>query len=255
MEERVKKEDGLKQRTGSRHNPTDDASQVIDLADLGIPRLTGNRNPGASPAQTNTRAESPGDDSQPAGDKVFAQGAPDGGVPADGGSPADAGATPSASISVNAPAMTDTESQKLVTFNATWSGGAKEDYIIVQWLKGSVKKPDGTPFTVQMYGKDVDFNFADFQIDSMDEDPAYWSDGGVRWRYTVDAPNKFSATDKPGKATWEKGSKAHVDFKVAVYKSADVPNKTTGTIAATPLSTFAPWTYYMEALGGGKFSH
>jgi hypothetical protein len=256
MEERVKKEARLQQKPEARRDPSD-LSQGIDLADLGIPRLTPNRNAGASSAPVSARAESPRDESQPSGDVAFAQdgGVPDGGAP-DAGTPADAGTAASATLSVDAPAMTDTESQKLVTFNATWSGGAKEDYIIVNWLKGSIKKPDGTPFKVSMYGKLVDFNFADFQVDSVDEDPAYWSDPGTgRWNYNVDGAHKFSATDKPGPPSFDKGTKAHVDFKTAVYKSADVPNKTTGSLAATPLTAFQPWAYNMEVLGGGKFSH
>ena len=150
-----------------------------------------------------------------------------------------------------------TESRKNVTFNATWSGGAKEDYIIVNWLKGYLKKPDGTPFKVTMYGSSVDFNFADWRVDSVDADPAYWSSGGTRWRYTVDAPDKFSATDSPGPMYTSDGAgaKAAVDFKTAVYKSSDVPTTTTGTLAATPLSSFQPWTYHVDVLGGGKFDH
>jgi hypothetical protein len=180
--------------------------------------------------------------------------------PADAG-PADAGTSaPSASFSIagdGSYADTATESRKTVTFNATWSGGAKEDYIIVQWLKGYMKKPDGTAYKVTMYGSSVDFNFAAFQIDSLDEDPAYASKSGVRWRYSVDGPNKFSSTDSPGPMfdSDGAGAKARVDFKAAVYKSSDVPSKTSGSISATPLSSFATWTYYVNVLGGGKFDH
>jgi hypothetical protein len=151
-----------------------------------------------------------------------------------------------------------TESRKTVTFNATWSGGAaKEDFIIVNWLKGSMKKPDGNPYKVKMYGSSVDFDFSDWQVDSVDADPAYWSDGGVRWNYSVDAANKFSATDSPGPMYTRdgKGAKAALDFKTAVYKSADVPTTTTGTLSATPLSSFETWSYHVAVLGGGKFSH
>lgn len=150
-----------------------------------------------------------------------------------------------------------TESDKTVTFDAKWSGGAKEDYILVQWLKGSIKKPDGTPFKVKMYGSLVDFDFSAFQIDSVDADPAYWSDGGTRWLYDVGTGNHFSATDAPGpmKDSFGAGAKANVDFKIAVYKSADVPTTTTGSISATPLSSWHTWSYRVNVLGGGKFSH
>jgi hypothetical protein len=120
-----------------------------------------------------------------------------------------------------------------------------------------MKKPDGTPYKVTMYGSSVDFNFADYQIDSVDADPAYWSAGGTRWNYTVGGANAFSATDAPGPMNTSDGvgAKAHVDFKIAVYKSADVPATTTGSIAATPLSTMHTWSYYANVLGGGKFDH
>lgn len=185
--------------------------------------------------------------------------------PADAGAP-DAGAvdagTPSLSASLSITgdgsyADTASESRKNVRFNVTWTGGSKEDYVIVNWLKGYLKKPDGTAFKVTMYGTSVDFNFASHQVDSLDADPAYWSQGGVRWRYTVDAANKFSATDSPGPMydTDGAGAKARVDFKTAVYKSSDVPATTSGSISATPLSSFETWTYHVNVLGGGKFNH
>ncbi len=168
-------------------------------------------------------------------------------------------AAPSANLSVTSAGYADSASasNKSVTFDATWSGGVQEDYILVQWLKGYMKKPDGTPYKVTMYGSSVDFNFTDFQIDSVDADPAYWSAGGTRWNYTVGSGNSFSATDAPGPMSDSDGAgaKAHVDFKIAVYKSADVPATTTGSIAAAPLSSWHTWSYHVNVLGGGKFSH
>lgn len=143
---------------------------------------------------------------------------------------------------------TATESRKNVKFTATWTGGAKEDYIIVNWVKGYAKKADGTYFKAMLYGSAADINFSDWKVDSVDEDPAYWSNGGTRWRYTVDAANKFSATDSPiqMKMSAGEGTVARLDFKTAVYKSSDVPSTTTGTLAATPLSTFEAWSYYTK---------
>jgi len=168
-------------------------------------------------------------------------------------------ASRSASLTLSGNTYTDTaaESHKNITFNATWSGGTKEDYVIVQWLKGYSKNADGTPRTVTMYGSDVDFNFANWQIDSIDADPAYWSDAGGRWNYSVDAANKFSATDDPGpvKSAQGAGREAKVDFKTAVYKAADVPATTKGTISATPLSSFQPWSYNVRVESGGKYKH
>lgn len=168
-------------------------------------------------------------------------------------------AAPTASLALTGDTYTDTaaESHKNIKYNATWSGGAKEDFVIVQWLKGYSKNADGTPRKVQMYDADVDFDFADWQIDSVDKDPAYWSDAGVRWNYTVDGPNKFSATDDPGpvKAAQGTGREAKVDFKTAAYKSADVPATTKGTIAATPLSSFQPWSYHVRVEADGSYKH
>jgi hypothetical protein len=182
----------------------------------------------------------------------------DAGVAADAGS---AAPTLSASISVTGNGSytdTATSSTKPVKFNVTWSGGAKEDYIIVNWIKGFMKNSSGTPYKVTMFGASVDYDFADWRVDSLDKDPAYWSSGGVRWNYTVDAASKFSATDGPGPMNDSdgKGAEAKVDFKTAVYKSADVGTNVAGpTIAATPLSSFDTWNYHVEVLGGGKFKH
>lgn len=150
-----------------------------------------------------------------------------------------------------------TESTKNVKYNVTWAGGAKEDYLIVQWVKGYIKDPKGKPIKTTQYGKETKVDFADWRIDSVDEDPAYWSDASGRWNYTVEGPNKFSATDAPGpvKTSWGVGAEAKVDFKTAVYKTADVPTTTTGTIVATPLSSFKPWAFHVVVQADGKFKH
>jgi Fe-S-cluster containining protein len=82
-----------------------------------------------------------------------------------------------------------------------------------------------------MYGSLVDFDFPAWQVDSVDADPAYWSAGGVRWNYAVDSANQFHATDDPHPPSFATGVKARVQFKTAVYKSADVPAKTAASIA------------------------
>jgi hypothetical protein len=166
---------------------------------------------------------------------------------------------PSASLTLTGDAYSDsaTDSTKNIRYNVTWSGGAKEDYLIVQWVKGYIKDSKGKPLKATQYGKETDVDFADWRIDSVDEDPAYWSNASGRWNYTVDGPNKFSATDAPGpvKTSWGVGAEAKVDFKTAVYKSADVPMKTTGTIAATPLSSFQPWAFHVVVQADGKLKH
>jgi hypothetical protein len=180
---------------------------------------------------------------------------PDGG--SDAGPKTDA---PSTSIAITGDGSysdTATKSTKSVKFNVTWSGGHKEDFIIVNWVKGYMKDSAGKPFKAKIYGSTSEINFADYQIDSQDEDPAYWSDSSGRWNYDVDGADKFSATDNPGPMNNSdgKGAQARLDFKTGVYKSSDVPTKTTGTISATPFGSLVPWTYYVTVLGGGKFDH
>lgn len=180
-------------------------------------------------------------------------------APAPVPAPAPAPVTPTASLALTGNKYTDTatESRKNIKYNVTWSGGAKEDFVLVQFLKGYLKKPDGTAYKVKMYGSSVDFNFADWQVDSLDEDPVYASTGGTRWNYSVDAADKFSSTDSPGPMydSDGKGAEAKLDFKIGVYKSADVQKKTSGTISATPITSMEPWSYNVNVLGGGKFSH
>ncbi len=170
-----------------------------------------------------------------------------------------AAAGPKASLSIGGDRYVDTatESRKNVSFNVTWSGGKKEDYIIVNWVKGYMKNSKGKPFKAKLYGKLVDINFASWMVDSVDADPAYWSKGGVRWRYIVDGPHKFHATDSPGQLSTGDGvgAEAKLDFRTAVYRSADVPTTTTGSLSATPITPFRTWEYHAKVLGGGKFEH
>lgn len=208
------------------------------------------------------------DEDEPAADNRLRQlddaGAPARPAPAPAPAPAPtpAPAAASASMTISGAGATDyvdtaANSKKNVKYNVTWSGGAKEDYVIVQWVKGFVKDSSGTFFKAQLYGSAADINFADYQIDSVDADPAYWSDTTGRWHYNVDGPNKFSATDRPVSlgAAEGKGAKARLDFKTGVYKTSDVPLTTTGTISSTPLSPLVPWSYYVTIVDRGGYDH
>ncbi|MEI9971346.1 MAG: hypothetical protein WDO73_04415 [Ignavibacteriota bacterium] len=182
-------------------------------------------------------------------------------APDAGAAPADAGsgaAAASASLTISGDSYADgAKSIKKVKYNVSWTGGSKTDYIIVQWVKGFAKDSRGNFLKASLYGKTADINLADYQIDSVDEDPAYWSAGGVRWNYTDEGAGKFSATDQPvslGTADG-KGAQAKLDFKTGVYKSADVPTTTTGSISATPLAPLVPWSYYVTVQGGDKYDH
>jgi hypothetical protein len=224
-------------RVLSRHRPTGDgAGSILMMEDRGAPEPD---------------------------DEVIRLQAPDAGVtrPDAGTSPADAGvpASRTASLTVTEGSYVDTatESKKDVKFEVTWSGGSKEDYVIVNWVKGYAKNPKGKPFRASLYGSLADTNFPSWKIDSVDADPVYWSDKTGRWNYNTAGANKFWATDSPGpmRTSMGKGTEAKLDFKTGVYKAADVPTTTTGTISATPLHSLQPWSYHVLVEGGGRFKH
>lgn len=149
-------------------------------------------------------------------------------------------------------------STKPVRFDVTFSRGAKEDYIIVNWWKGYMKDSSGVPFQASLYGAVADINSTTWKVDSADPDPAYWSDPTTgRWNYVVDGPNAFHARDNPGPMNTSDGvgASAQLEFKTAVYKASEVPTTTTGSLSAIPLTAFQPWDYHVVVQGGGKFKH
>jgi hypothetical protein len=121
-------------------------------------------------------------------------------------------------------------------------------------VKGSMKNGDGKYFKATMYGKQVDANYADWLVDSRDEDPVYWSTDKARWNFRTTSTG-FFATDDPGPAlTSETGAIYALKFKMGLYKLSDLPATTTGTISATPLAEY-PWQYSVVVDKSGKFSH
>jgi hypothetical protein len=149
-----------------------------------------------------------------------------------------------------------TESHKRIQFDvAVPSGLTATDYALVNQLKGFQKAPSGHFFKVKMYGSTVDFNFPNWQVDSLDADPVYSSDSSGRWNYTV-VPGGFFGSDDPGPAlTSEHGAVYAVNFKIGLYKLSDVPTTTTGSISATPLEE-KPWQYSVVVDSAtGAFSH
>jgi hypothetical protein len=152
-------------------------------------------------------------------------------------------------------------SSKTVDFNVTWKGGRKEDYVIVQLVKGHASRPDdgGLPLTVPLYGKDVRVNFPDFIIDSPGLDPVYFAKPGSRWNYRVTGENKFSASDQPIVMMTPLnvdpvGTKVHLEFKTGVYRDADIPHSATGGLSATPLDQ-KQWSYHQTVMADGTFDH
>jgi hypothetical protein len=175
-------------------------------------------------------------------------------APAGGGSAAVK--TPTLGLSgVDAYSGTAESHEKITYAVDVPSGTDAKDYCLVQWTKGFAKNGSGAFFKSTVYGKDKDWNDADWVIDSVDEDPIYWSDSTARWNYNLSG-NKFTATDDPGPAlTSEKGAVYAAQFKVAVYETAKVPTTTTGTIATTPLTAFQFWNYSVVVDKDGKFTH
>ena len=170
---------------------------------------------------------------------------------------ADAGAPSAPTLSLSGDTYTDsaTESHKKIKFTATIPAGKDvKDYALVNKLKGSQKSGPSAYFKVKMYGSTVDFNFPSWQVDSVDPDPVYWSDSSARWNYTAESSG-FTATDDPGPAlSSEKGAVYAVNFNVGLYKLADLPVTTSGTISATPLAE-QPWQYSVKVGSDGSFSH
>ena len=71
-----------------------------------------------------------------------------------------------------------TESHKRIShqFSPTPAGDdSANHFCFVQRIKGSFKRADGSYFTTTMYGNTVPANFTNWVIDSVDDDPAYWS--------------------------------------------------------------------------------
>jgi hypothetical protein len=191
----------------------------------------------------------------------------DAGVPADAGpdagpiagAPAPAPSAPPAqpTLKVSNDTYTDTAaaSHKNIKFEATIPTSlTKTNYAFVNQLKGYEKSGSGSFFKVTMYGSLVDFNFPSWQVDSVDPDPVYWSDTSARWNYNT-TPTGFTATDDPGPAlSSEHGAKYAVHFKIGLYKLADLPTTTTGTISAKPIAE-QPWEYSVDVSSTGTFSH
>ncbi len=178
----------------------------------------------------------------------------DAGSGAGGGSAAAASPTLSASGD-DYSADTATESHKKIKFTVgVPSGQDVKDYGLVNWVKGSMKDGSGKFFKWTMYGNSVDANNSDFKVDSLDADPLYWSDASARWNYTATSGG-FFATDDPGPALkTETGAVYALKFSMRLYKLADVPTTTSGTIAATALQS-VDWQYSVKVSSTGAFSH
>ena len=175
-------------------------------------------------------------------------------VSGSGTSPAASG-TPTLSLSNDTYNDTPTQSQKNIQFNVTLpSGHNPTDYALVNWVKGYARDSNGY-FQARVYGSVQDVNFPNWQVDSVDPDPVYWSQPTGRWNYNI-TPNGFNATDSPGPAlSRELGAVYALNFKIGLYRLRDLPTTTTGSISATPISE-RPWQYSVVVNSAtGAFSH
>jgi hypothetical protein len=165
------------------------------------------------------------------------------------------GTTPTLSKSNDTYDDSGGESRKRIRFDASIPvTHSVKDYAMVNWVKGFMKNGSGTYFKAKMYGSWVDSNYSSFKVDSVDADPIYGSDSSGRWNYheTVDG---FYTTDNPGPALdTEHGAEYALKFQMGLYKLADVPTTTSGTISSTPLA-MVPWDYSVKVDNSGKFTH
>ena len=179
-----------------------------------------------------------------------------GGIGAGVGALAGSTATPTLSLSNDNYSDSGNTSVKTIGFDvAVPAGLTATDYCLVNKLQGSMKKADGSFQKVMMYGSAVDFNFASEQVDSVDPDPVYWSDSSARWRYNV-VSGGFKATDGPGPPgkAFAAGDVAAVKFHIGLYKLADVPTTTTGSISTSPIQELA-WQYSVSSDAAGTLTH
>lgn len=161
-----------------------------------------------------------------------------------GGSSTTATATPTLAASNDRYVDTTTTSEKTIRFDATIPSGLnKRDYALVNMVKGSATRSAGTYIQAMVYGSLAAINFPSWQVDSVDADPVYWSDTTGRWNYN-NTSTGFWADDSPGLPghVIDLGDTWAVNFKMGLYKLADVPTTTTGTISATPI-TEIPWQF------------
>lgn len=156
---------------------------------------------------------------------------------------------------------TDTavDSQKNITFSVHVPKGLKrEDYALVNWVKGHMKTGGGGFFKAKMYGVMVDSNYTSYQVDSVDTDPIYWSKPGSRWEFNKVGNRKFTAKDSPGPAlNTEVGADYDLDFKLQVYRLSDLPAVTGGNLGGAESKAIATvfWDYKVKVSATGTFTH
>jgi hypothetical protein len=153
---------------------------------------------------------------------------------------------------------TATDCRKNIKFTFKMKSGADEKKcVLVNWISGTAKNKDGSFRKVKMYDNTVDYNFPTMRIDSLDTDPAYWSEGGTRWRYKPGGTDTFFATDSPGPQTWVDGIDYDLKFKMCLHciDDVDVGSDESGSGVKNPLKCI-DWVFKAKFdAAAGKFDH
>ncbi|ATL48866.1 hypothetical protein COR50_17780 [Chitinophaga caeni] len=160
-------------------------------------------------------------------------------------------------VSNNVYTDTAVQSTKDIRFTVFVPRGLRrDDYVLVNWVRGHMRSGPATFFQVRMYGNLVDANFPNFQVDSVDADPIYWSTAASRQNFNIDNARQFHATDSPGPAlNTEHGADYDLHFRMGVYRLADVPAATTGNLGRARAIVSRYWSYRVRVSAAGTFSH
>jgi len=136
---------------------------------------------------------------------------------------------------------------------------AAEHFCFVQFLRGFMKGPNGF-FPLPRYGdtNGVAFNFSTWQIDSSDDDPAYYSP--PHFGHTTYTNNTYYVFDSPKPGYWAIGVQCNVDFRIGLYCASQTPS--TGASLQPSLGLpfdEATWDFKVTVVsnspGGLVFSH
>jgi len=149
------------------------------------------------------------------------------------------------------------ESHKRITFTFTVKAGSDpHKCVLVNWAKGSCRDGNGNPFISTQQNVDTPMDFPTWTVDTIDEDPVYWSSGGTRWRYTHVGGDTYSAQDDPGPAlSSEIGAVYAMTFRMCIYCIDDVPLRKIDHIILTKAIQCIEWQYSVRVAGNGTFSH
>ncbi len=124
-------------------------------------------------------------------------------------------------------------STKRVEFRFSVSKGNPKDFCLVNFGKGFVKHlSTGNYPLVRHLGGLVPMDFPDWDYDTVDSDPVYWSNAQSRWNYNKvpGQPKTYSAIDAPNTPA---GYQRSWEFKMCIFQTKDVPKDGRTMNAAT----------------------